>query len=278
MSSIIDVQNLQVLLKTRHQNKILVKDVGFSVNAGECIGILGESGSGKSMMAKAIMGLLDKNFQVSGRVLFEGKDILKEDKENLRKLRGNKIAMVLQNPMTCFDPLYRIGNQMAETFVIHTSWKPEEIRKESIEILDRMQIPDPEEILEKYPHQISGGTLQRIMIGIAMALKPSLLIADEPTTAIDSITQFEILQEFCRIKKEYNTAMIFITHDLSAVSTIADRILVMNQGKIVDKGDLYHILNHGEDAYTHLLVEKRRAVMASYRNIIHRKGGPVCLK
>ncbi|NMA66355.1 MAG: ABC transporter ATP-binding protein, partial [Clostridiaceae bacterium] len=177
-----------------------------------------------------------------------------------------------------FDPLYRIGNQMAETFAEHTEWKGEEIRMQSIHILKRMQILDPEEILQKYPHQVSGGTLQRIMIGIAMALKPSLLIADEPTTAIDSITQFEILQEFARIKKEYNTAMIFITHDLSAVSCIADRILVMNQGQIVDEGNLYHILNHAEDTYTRLLVEKQRAVMTSYRNAIHSKGGRICLR
>ena len=273
MSFVIDVQNLQVMLKTKDENKPIVKDVSFNVSAGECIGILGESGSGKSMMAKGIMGLLDKNFIVSGSVIFQGKEILRENKENLRKLRGNKIAMVLQNPMTCFDPLYRIGNQMGETFAVHTEWKPEEIRKESIYVLERMQIPDPEEILEKYPHQVSGGTLQRIMIGIAMALKPSLLIADEPTTAIDSITQFEILQEFHRIKRDYNTAMIFITHDLGAVSRVADRILVMNQGQVVDKGDLSHILNHGEDAYTRLLVEKRRAVMASYRHVIGGKEG-----
>lgn len=268
MSSIIDVQNLQVMLKAKNENKAIVKNVSFNVSAGKCIGILGESGSGKSMTAKAIMGLLDKNFIVSGSVFFEGKEILKENKENLRKLRGNKIAMVLQNPMTCFDPLYRIGNQMAETFAVHTVWSSEEIRIQSVGILERMQIPDPEEILEKYPHQVSGGTLQRIMIGIAMALKPSLLIADEPTTAIDSITQFEILQEFSRIKEEYNTAMIFITHDLGAVSRIADSILVMNQGQVVDKGDLSHILNYGEDAYTRLLVEKRRSVMASYRDAL----------
>ena len=278
MSLVIDVQNLKVMLKTKKYKKEIVKDVSFKVHAGECVGILGESGSGKSMMVKGIMGLLDKNFVVSGCANFEGKDILKESKEGLRKLRGNRIAMVLQNPMTSFDPLYRIGNQMAETFAEHTEWKGEEIRMQSIHILKRMQILDPEEILQKYPHQVSGGTLQRIMIGIAMALKPSLLIADEPTTAIDSITQFEILQEFARIKKEYNTAMIFITHDLSAVSCIADRILVMNQGQIVDEGNLYHILNHAEDTYTRLLVEKQRAVMTSYRNAIHSKGGRICLR
>ena len=179
--------------------------------------------------------------------------------------------MVLQNPMTCFDPLYRIGNQIAETFAAHTKWSAQEIYQQSLMLLKRMQIRDGEEVLQKYPHQLSGGMLQRIMISIAMALKPKLLIADEPTTAIDAITQFEILEEFRRIKQQHKTAMIFITHDLSAISRIADRILVMNGGKVVDKGDFKHILYHAQDPYTRLLVEKRTAVMTSYREVIHRK-------
>ena len=166
----------------------------------ECLGILGESGSGKSMTVKSVLGLLDKNFQVSGSAIFDGQDLLKETKEELRRLRGSRITMVLQNPMTCFDPLYRIGNQMAETFATHTSWNVQEIRSRCLEILDQMRIRNGEEVLEKYPHQLSGGMLQRIMIGIAMALQPELLIADEPTTAIDAITQYEILEEFIRIK------------------------------------------------------------------------------
>lgn len=152
--------------------------------------------------------------------------------------------MVLQNPMTCFDPLYRIGNQMAETFAAHTAWNAQEIRTCCLKILDQMQILNGEEVLEKYPHQLSGGMLQRIMIGIAMALQPELLIADEPTTAIDAVTQYEILEEFVRIKKNKNTAMLFITHDLGAISKVADRILVMNSGQIVDSGDFEHIRNH----------------------------------
>ena len=191
--------------------------MNFEVQKGECLGILGESGSGKSMSVKAMLGLLDKNFSVSGHAWFAGKDLLRENGEFLRKIRGSQIAVVLQNPMTCFDPLYRIGNQIGETFATHTDWKAEEIQERSIEILSRMRIRNPEEVLQKYPHQLSGGMLQRIMIGIAMALKPALLIADEPTTAIDSITQYEILEEFVRIKKEHDTAMIFITHDLGAI-------------------------------------------------------------
>lgn len=271
MSAILKVENLNVTLRHRRVSKKLVENVSFEVRPGECLGILGESGSGKSMTVKSVLGLLDKNFQVSGSAIFDGQDLLKESKEELRRLRGSRITMVLQNPMTCFDPLYRIGNQMAETFATHTSWNAQEIRSRCLEILDQMRIRNGEEVLEKYPHQLSGGMLQRIMIGIAMALQPELLIADEPTTAIDAITQYEILEEFIRIKKQKNTAMLFITHDLGAISRVADRILVMNSGHVVDSGSFDHILKHADDPYTRMLVEKRSAVMQRYRQILHGK-------
>ena len=271
MSAILKVENLNVTLQHRRVSKKLVEDVSFEVRPGECLGILGESGSGKSMTVKSVLGLLDKNFQVSGSAIFDGQDLLKETKEELRRLRGSRITMVLQNPMTCFDPPYRIGNQMAETFATHTSWNAQEIRSRCLEILDQMRIRNGEEVLEKYPHQLSGGMLQRIMIGIAMALQPELLIADEPTTAIDAITQYEILEEFIRIKKQKNTAMLFITHDLGAISKVADRILVMNSGHVVDSGSFDHILKHADDPYTRMLVEKRSAVMHRYRQILHGK-------
>lgn len=271
MSAVLKVENLNVTLTYRKASKKLVEDVSFEVHPGECLGILGESGSGKSMTVKSILGLLDKNFQVSGSAVFDGHDLLKESKEELRRLRGSRITMVLQNPMTCFDPLYRIGNQMAETFAAHTAWNAQEIRTCCLKILDQMQILNGKEVLEKYPHQLSGGMLQRIMIGIAMALQPELLIADEPTTAIDAVTQYEILEEFVRIKKNKNTAMLFITHDLGAISKVADRILVMNSGQIVDSGDFEHIRNHANDPYTRLLIEKRSAVMCHYRDILHGK-------
>ena len=271
MSAILKVENLNVTLRHRRVSKKLVEDVSFEVRPGECLGILGESGSGKSMTVKSVLGLLDKNFQVSGSAIFDGQDLLKETKEELRRLRGSRITMVLQNPMTCFDPLYRIGNQMAETFATHTSWNAQEILSRCLEILDQMRIRNGEEVLEKYPHQLSGGMLQRIMIGIAMALQPELLIADEPTTAIDAITQYEILEEFIRIKKQKNTAMLFITHDLGAISKVADRILVMNSGHVVDSGSFDHILKHADDPYTRMLVEKRSAVMHRYRQILHGK-------
>ena len=268
MTPVFELNHLQVSLRGKKRNTDLVKDVSFSVKQGECLGILGESGSGKSMSIKAAMGLLDKNFVVSGSAKFQGDELVGKNAEQLRRLRGGQVGIVLQNPMTCFDPLYRIGNQIAETFAAHQKWDAGEIKERSIEMLDKMQIRNPEEALEKYPHQLSGGMLQRIMIGIAMSMEPSLLIADEPTTAIDAITQLDILNEFAAIKQKHKTAMIFISHDLNAVSQIADKIVVLNQGTVVDQGDFHHIIHHAADPYTRLLIEKRTDVMRKYRQAL----------
>lgn len=268
MTPVFELNHLQVSLRGKKRNTDLVKDVSFSVKQGECLGILGESGSGKSMSIKAAMGLLDKNFVVSGSAKFQGDELVGKNAEQLRRLRGGQVGIVLQNPITCFDPLYRIGNQIAETFAAHQKWDAGEIKERSIEMLDKMQIRNPEEALEKYPHQLSGGMLQRIMIGIAMSMEPSLLIADEPTTAIDAITQFDILNEFAVIKQKHKTAMIFISHDLNAVSQIADKIVVLNQGTVVDQGDFHHIIHHAADPYTRLLIEKRTDVMRKYRQAL----------
>lgn len=268
MTPVFELNHLQVSLRGKKQNMDLVKGVSFSVKQGECLGILGESGSGKSMSIKAAMGLLDKNFAVSGSAKFQGEELIGKCAEELRRLRGGQIGIVLQNPMTSFDPLYRIGSQIAETFATHQKWDAREIKEKSIEMLYKMQIRNPEEALEKYPHQLSGGMLQRIMIGIAMSMEPSLLIADEPTTAIDAITQFDILNEFAAIKQKHKTAMIFISHDLNAVSRIADKIVVLNQGTVVDQGDFHHILHQAADPYTRLLIEKRTDVMRKYRRVL----------
>ena len=252
MNPVFELNDLHVSLQSYHKETELVRGVSFAVAPGECLGILGESGSGKSMSMKAAMGLLDHSFHVKGSAQFQGEELLGKSAEELRRLRGGKVGIILQNPMTCFDPLYRIGQQIAETFSAHNNWTAEEM-------------------LEKYPHQLSGGMLQRIMIGIATAMKPALLIADEPTTAIDAITQYEILNELLHIKENHNTAMIFISHDLNAISRIADRIVVLNHGAVVDRGDFRHILHHAQDPYTKLLVEKRADVMRRYTAVLNGK-------
>ena len=179
--------------------------------------------------------------------------------------------MILQNPMTCFDPLYRIDEQLAETYREHMNLRKAEILERSLKVLESMRINNPAEVLKKYPHQLSGGMLQRIMIGLAMSMEPELLIADEPTTAIDAITQYEIMKEFVRIKKEYRTAMIFISHDLGVISAISDQVLVMNQGYAADRGTFAQIYENPQDAYTRLLVGKKKAVMDKYHQAIGRK-------
>ena len=283
MTPVFELNDLHVSLQSHHKEIELVRGVSFAVAPGECLGILGESGSGKSMSMKAAMGLLDHSFHVKGSAQFQGEELLGKSAEELRRLRGGKVGIILQNPMTCFDPLYRIGQQIAETFSAHNNWTAEEIHVRSLEllekmrirnpeeVLEKMRIRNPEEVLEKYPHQLSGGMLQRIMIGIATAMKPALLIADEPTTAIDAITQYEILNELLHIKENHNTAIIFISHDLNAISRVADRIVVLNHGAVVDRGDFQHILHHAQDPYTKLLVEKRADVMRRYTAVLNGK-------
>lgn len=271
MKPVFELNNLSVTLKSHHKETELVRGVSFAVKSGECLGILGESGSGKSMSMKAAMGLLEHSFNVKGSASFQGEELIGRSAEELRRLRGGQVGIILQNPMTCFDPLYRIGQQIAETFRAHNAWNADEIHAHSIELLEKMRIRNTEEVLQKYPHQLSGGMLQRIMIGIAMAMKPALLIADEPTTAIDAITQHEILNELLNIKEKHNTAMIFISHDLNAISRIADNIVVLNHGAVVDRGDFKHILHHAQDPYTRLLVEKRADVMRRYTAVLNHK-------
>ena len=271
-NTILDVKNLHITFEQPKVSKQILEDVSFSVKAGQCLGILGESGSGKSMTTKAILGLLNRDFKISGTATFEGNDLLQMGDGDLRTLRGSAIGMILQNPMTCFDPLYKIGNQIYETFDAHGIFPRDQYKAEAIKILEKMRIHDPEGVLQKFPHQLSGGMLQRVMIGIAMSMNPRLLICDEPTTAIDSITQYEIIKEFQRIKAESNVGMLFITHDVSVISHIADEVIVLNKGKLVDRGPFSEILKNPKDAYTKLLIEKKLAVADHYKSVLAQGG------
>ncbi|MFR3730598.1 ABC transporter ATP-binding protein [Lacrimispora sp.] len=271
MKAVLKVTDLKVEYRTKKNVTPIVHGIDFEVMPGQCLGILGESGSGKSMSLKGVMGLLGSDFTVKGQAIFQGENLIGKSKEQLRRIRGKKIGMILQNPMTCFDPLYRIDEQLAETYREHMNLRKAEILERSLKVLESMRINNPAEVLKKYPHQLSGGMLQRIMIGLAMSMEPELLIADEPTTAIDAITQYEIMKEFVRIKKEYRTAMIFISHDLGVISAISDQVLVMNQGYAADRGTFAQIYENPQDAYTRLLVGKKKAVMDKYHQAIGRK-------
>lgn len=270
--TLLKVENISIYLKKKNIKNCLVENISFELKEGECLGILGESGSGKSLTCKSIMGLLDsKTFFIEGKAIYNGENLLECRREELRKLRGKEIAMILQNPMTCFDPLYTVGYQIAETFIEHTSYSAEEIKKKSIEILEKMQLKNPEDILLKFPHQLSGGMLQRIMIGLALAMNPRFIIADEPTTAIDAITQYEIMKEFQKIKKDGKVGMIFISHDLGVISEISDYVIVMNKGKIVSQGKKDEVFKETKDEFTKMLIEKKLVVMNRYKEIM--KGG-----
>lgn len=268
MTPVLEIKDLAVEYCTKKVKIPILSDVSFQVYPGQCVGILGESGSGKSMTVKAAMGLLDRNFIVTGSARYKQKELIGSSKEELRKIRGKEVCMILQNPMTCFDPLCRIGDQMEETYRVHTEMDRKKIYDFSIQVLETMQIQNAAEVLKKYPHQLSGGMLQRIMIGLAMSMKPDILIADEPTTAIDAITQYEIMKEFVQIKKQYDTAMIFISHDLGVISQIADEVIVMNKGRIADRGTFEAITNDATDQYTAMLVENKLKVMEMYRKAL----------
>ncbi|GAU76545.1 ABC transporter ATP-binding protein [Fusibacter sp. 3D3] len=261
---LLEVKALQINLKQKNKHQQIIKGVKFELFKGECLGILGESGSGKSLTMKSIVGILDASFSVEGEILFKGDDLMKMSQNELRKIRGCKIAMIMQQPMACFDPLIKIGAQIRETLHAHLTLKKEAMHAKCLSILEYMCIQNPEEVLQKYPHQLSGGMLQRIMIGLALALEPDIIIADEPTTAIDAITQYEIIKEFQKIKQRGGTSLLFVSHDLGVIENVADRVLVMNQGCVVDQGSLQEIVEHADDAYTRQLIKTRSCVRQKY--------------
>jgi nickel transport system ATP-binding protein len=268
---VLDVQNLTVKLLRGEKPQTLVNDVSFSVKEGECLGILGESGSGKSMAWKAFMGLLDLSggpFEIAGRAIFANSDLMSLSGDAMRRIRGSRIGVILQNPMTCFDPLYRIGYQMGEGMTEHLGLSRREVKRKCIEALEMMRIKNPEDVLEKYPHQLSGGMLQRVMTGLALTMEPDLIIADEPTTAIDSITQFGVIEEFKRIKELKRAAMVFISHDIGVVSQLADEVIVMHDAAIKQRGTMRDIIERPTDPYTRFLIDKKMTVMERFVNVM----------
>lgn len=271
MEEILKVNHLKVQHLKHQMSQEIISDISFSLQKNRCLGIVGESGSGKSITCKAILGLLDKNFHVEGEVSFNDIHLLKADKRKIRHIRGKEISMILQNPMTAFNPLYQLQDQMIETFIENLDISKKEALHLSLRGLEDMNIHHPKEILKKYPYQLSGGMLQRVMIGIALTLKPSIIIADEPTTAVDSINVVKVMEEFIKIKAEHNTAMIFISHDLGAVSKISDDIIVMKDGKIVEKGETQRLLRDPQNQHTKYLINTRKALVDKFHQAIGRR-------
>ncbi|MGU3399931.1 ABC transporter ATP-binding protein [Brucellaceae bacterium D45D] len=249
------VEKLRVTLPSSGDRPYAVSDMNLSVAKGEILCVVGESGSGKSVTAQAIMGLLPPSLNIaSGKIIFEGQDILGLSSERRRRITGSKIAMIFQEPIAALNPVYRVGDLVSEVFRTHTNLDRKTVRQKVLAIFDEVRLPDPEVIYKKYPHQLSGGQCQRVMIAMALALNPQILIADEPTTALDVTTQAQILKLIMELREHHQTGVIFITHDFGVVADIADRIAVMEKGDLVEIGTREEILDNPQHPYTRKLL------------------------
>jgi peptide/nickel transport system ATP-binding protein len=255
-SPVLDVQGLTVRLPAGADRTNAVETVSFSVAPGEIVCVVGESGSGKSVSSLAIMGLLPRGqlTATAGRVLLQGDDLLIKTPAEMRRLRGDRISMIFQEPMTALNPVMRVGDQIAEVLDIHTKMNKRERRARVLEVMRSVSLPEPERLIDVYPHQLSGGQRQRIMIAAALALDPLLLIADEPTTALDVTTQAQILKLIKELRERRNTGVLFITHDFGVVAEIAHRVVVMQHGRVVEQGTTAEVLNRPRDDYTRMLI------------------------
>lgn len=252
MEKLLEVKNLHVSFDTYGGEVKAVRGVNFDLKRGETLAIVGESGSGKSVTTKALMQLIPKppGRIKEGEILFEGRDIAKMSEKQMQKIRGKEMSMIFQDPMTSLNPTMKVGNQIMEGLIKHQKMNKSQARKRVVELLELVGIPDPENRMKQYPHQFSGGMRQRVVVAIALACNPKLLIADEPTTALDVTIQAQILELMKDIQKKTDSATIFITHDLGVVANVADRVAVMYAGKIVEVGTVDDIFYNPKHPYT----------------------------
>ena len=251
MDSLLKVEGLQVQFQTKKGVNTSVDGVSFSIGKGEILGIVGESGCGKSVTSLSILQLLGTNAKISqGRIKLTGRELLGLSEEEMCKIRGNEIAMIFQDPMTALNPTLTIGEQLIEPLVIHQGYSKADARKEAVEVLKKVGIAAPEKRMKEYPHQLSGGMRQRVMIAMAVSCAPKLLIADEPTTALDVTIQAQILELMLELRQNMETAIILITHDMGVVAETADNILVLYAGKVVEYGSVKDIFNAPKHPYT----------------------------
>lgn len=257
--NLIEVKNLKTFFKTEAGIVKAVNDVSFKVKKGETVCVVGESGCGKSITAMSIMGLVSKDtgFNDGGEILFEGKDLVKATDEEMRNIRGKDIAMIFQEPMSSLNPTFTIGFQVMEPLILHEGLDKKTARKRAIGLLEEVGIPRADEIVDCYPHELSGGMRQRVMIAMGLACKPKLLIADEPTTALDVTIQAQILDLMRNIKKDLNTSILLITHDLGVVAEMADYVVVMYAGKVVEEGGVMEIFKNPSHPYTKGLLKSK---------------------
>jgi peptide/nickel transport system ATP-binding protein len=247
---LLDVKNLQLSIRKLGKETKILDGITFSVNKGETLGIVGESGCGKSITSLSIMKLLPENATLEGSIELAGETISKYTKKQMEKIRGNQISMIFQEPLTSLNPLHTIGKQIKESLLLHTKLNRKERRLRAIHLLKEVGLPRAEEIVDEYPHQLSGGMRQRVMIAIAMACSPQLLICDEPTTALDVTVQAQILDLMNKLKRENDMSIIMITHDLGVVAEVCDRVVVMYAGKVVEEATVEELFANPKHPYT----------------------------
>ncbi len=252
--ALLEVKDLHTFFSTKKGTVKAVNGVSYQVDAGKTLGVVGESGSGKSVSAMSILQLLDGNGRIeSGEILFEGRDLSKCSLKDMYTIRGNAISVIFQEPMTSLNPVFTIVRQMSEVYMIHQGLNKKQAKEKVVEILAAVKIPNPERVAKQYPHQLSGGMRQRVMIAMALACNPKLLIADEPTTALDVTIQAQILKLMNELKAERGTSIIFITHDLGVINEMADDVAVMYCGQVVEMASVDTIF--GENTYNHPYTE-----------------------
>lgn len=285
MSKLLEVKRLHTHFRTYEGTVRAVNDVSFTVNRGETLAIVGESGSGKSVTSMSILGLVAEPGKVAGgEIMFNGIDLLKLSRKEYRRLRGKELSIIFQEPMTSLNPVFTVGYQVDEVMRIHEKLSRKEVRIRTIEMLKRVGIANAAKIASSFPHQLSGGMRQRVMIAIALACRPKLLIADEPTTALDVTIQAQILQLIEQLAKEEETGVILITHDLGIVAEMADRVVVMYAGEIVEEAGVFEIFDHPQHPYTMGLLaslpkihtdddERLQSIPGSVPNLLELTGG-----
>lgn len=251
-NDVIAVRNLVTRFRTDDGVVTAIDGVSFSVRKGRTLGIVGESGCGKSVTSLSVMGLLPTGVGevASGSIQFEGRDLVKLDDRAMQKIRGNRMAMIFQEPMTALNPVLTAGEQIMEVFMIHKKMNRAQAREASVKMMERVRIPDPHRRMDEYPHQMSGGMKQRVMIAMALACEPALIIADEPTTALDVTIQAQILRLMQDLQRETGTAIMFITHDLGVIAEMADDVVVMYAGQVVESASVHAIFDHPMHPYT----------------------------
>ncbi|MFP5111576.1 nickel import ATP-binding protein NikD [Bacillaceae bacterium C204] len=257
-SNVLQVRDLHVQVKTKTGTATLVEDINFELKRGEVLGLVGESGCGKTVTSMSILQLLNqKTTTIEGNIVLQGRELNGLGEKEMREIRGKDIAFIMQNPMNAFTPVFTIGHQFIETIRSHTQWNKKQATELVIEAMQHVNLPDPVKLLKQYPFQLSGGMLQRVMIAIAACLHPAVIIADEPTTALDVNNQKKVLYHLDKIRSDYGSAILLISHDLGVISEMADEVVVMQNGRIVEKAGVFQLFDEPQHEYTKKLLNAR---------------------